>query len=55
MSNKTFHATRDFTDAGTGKTFAKGKPVDGTPGEIANYEAAGLVTDKSAEATKPGA
>jgi len=36
-------AARDFTDAGTGRSFAKGKPVDAAEGEIANYRAAGLL------------
>jgi hypothetical protein len=47
--SKTFYATRDFKDAGTEKAFEQGKPVEATPGEIANYEAAGLVsTEKTA-------
>lgn len=46
---KTYYATRGFKDSGTEKRFAAGKPVDGTEGELANYEKAGLVTtDKPA-------
>jgi hypothetical protein len=36
-------ATRNFNDAGTGKAFEKGKPVDASEGELENYRAAGLV------------
>lgn len=36
-------ATRFFKDAGTGKSFEAGKPVDVDDGTLANYEAAGLV------------
>lgn len=38
-------AVRDFRDAGTKRRFKQGEPVDATPGELANYEAAGLVAD----------
>lgn len=43
-------ATRDFKDEGTGKVFAKGKPVEAEPGELENYRAAGLLggTDEAA-------
>ena len=47
---KPFYATRDFRDAGTGRRFEGGKPIDAEPGEIANYEAAGLASDKKADA-----
>lgn len=38
-------AARTFNDAGTLRRFERGKPVDATPGELANYEAAGLLLD----------
>lgn len=42
---KTFYATRDFTDAGTTRRFAFGEEVkEAKPGELANYEAAGLIS-----------
>jgi hypothetical protein len=34
---------KSFTDAGTGKRFAAGKVVQLTAGQLANYQAAGLV------------
>lgn len=39
-------ATRDFKDAGTGRAFAKGKPVEAEAGELENYRAAGLVAEQ---------
>lgn len=57
----TYYATRDFTDAGTGRSFEAGKPVDDIDaGTALNYEAGGLVsTDKpkgeDQAATKPAA
>lgn len=50
MSKKTQSniAARDFTDAGTGKSFTKGKPVEADAGELENYRAAGLL-DGSAD------
>lgn len=44
---KTLYATRDFTDAGTERSFKKGEPVDVEAGELENYEAAGLVGDRA--------
>lgn len=46
-------AARDFTDAGTGKTFAKGATIDDVEGVIANYRAAGLIAGDDEEAAKP--
>lgn len=48
-------ATRTFRDAGTGKRFLAGKPIeDVSEAELANYEAAGLAGDQPrAAATKP--
>lgn len=49
-------ATRDFTDAGTGRSFLANKPVDDVePGEMANYAAAGLVKADEQPAAKPAA
>ena len=36
-------ATRDFSDAGTERNFEKGVDYDFTPGEIRNFQIAGLV------------
>lgn len=44
-TTKSLYATRDFRDAGTEKSFEGGKVVEATPGELANYEAAGLVSE----------
>lgn len=42
---KTFYATRDFNDAGTTRRFAAGEEIkEAKPGELANYEAAGLAS-----------
>lgn len=49
---KKFYATRDFKDAGTGKSFAFGDPINADDGEIGNYAAAGLASDKKPEAPK---
>jgi len=38
-------AKQDFTDAGTGKSFEAGKPLECTAGEYANYLAAGLIDE----------
>ena len=47
---KKHYATRDFNDAGSGRNFAAGKPIENVgPGELVNYCAAGLATDQ-----KPG-
>ena len=46
------YATRDFTDAGLGRTFSAGTEVDVDAGALANYEAAGLVGDKAAAAAE---
>jgi hypothetical protein len=56
-TKETLYATRNFTDAGTGKSFEQGKTVEGTDGELANYKAAGLVgakTDVQAAAADTG-
>lgn len=52
-SKQTFYATRSFKDAGTGKSFASGEPVEAEAGELGNYAAAGLVSDKRPEPAKP--
>ena len=49
------HATRDFSDAGTGRSFKAGEIVDADEGVLANYIAAGLASDKAPEAAKPAA
>lgn len=41
---------RDFNDAGTLRSFAKGATVELTEGEFTNYAAAGLVGEPDAEA-----
>lgn len=41
------YATRDFTDAGTNKSFKAGQELTGlSEGELGNYEHAGLAGDK---------
>jgi hypothetical protein len=52
---KTMLATRDFTDAGTGKSFLANNAVEAEPGEMANYAAAGLVTADEQPAAKTAA
>jgi hypothetical protein len=52
---KTFYATRNFKDTGTGRSFEGGKPIEADPGEIGNYEAAGLASDKKPETSKADA
>lgn len=42
-------ALRDFNDAGTEQSFKKGAAVELDAGTYANYEAAGLVSDKKPE------
>jgi hypothetical protein len=49
-TTKPMLATRDFTDAGTGKSFASGKAVEGDDGTLANYAAAGLVSAEKPQA-----
>jgi len=44
-------ATRTFRDAGTGASFEKGAQVNAKEGVIANYAAAGLVTETRSEAS----
>jgi hypothetical protein len=47
MTTKRF-ATRDFNDAGTGRSFKAGEELtDLTAGALANYEHAGLAGDKT--------
>lgn len=41
---------RDFTDAGTGESFTKGKAHDFETGAYENYRAAGLIEMPAAEA-----
>ncbi|WP_137898349.1 hypothetical protein [Sphingomonas sp. 2SG] len=41
-------ATRFFKDAGTGKSFEAGKPVEVDDDTLANYTAAGLIDAPSA-------
>ena len=50
--SKKQYAARDFKDAGTGRSFTAGDVVDAQAGELDNYEAAGLVTDKRPEPAK---
>lgn len=45
MTTKKGHALRDFTDAGTGKSFEADKAHDFTAGEYENYLAAGLIRE----------
>lgn len=45
-------AAREFTDAGTGKTFAEGETIEAEAGAIANYRAAGLIAGDTEEAAK---
>ena len=52
---RTLYATRDFTDAGTGKSFAAGKPVEAEAGQLANYAAVKLVSDKRPARAAPTA
>ncbi len=52
---KTMLASRDFTDAGTGRSFLADKAVDVEDGEMANYAAAGLVKADEQPAAKPAA
>lgn len=40
----TYFAVRDFRDAGTEDSFARGEEVSAPKGRMANYAAAGLVT-----------
>ncbi len=47
--SKSYVAARAFKDAGTEKQFAEGDPVTGTRAELANYEAAGLITSAPAD------
>lgn len=51
---KKLYATRDFTDAGTGKAFVSGAELTGlTAGELGNYEHAGLAGPEVKSADKP--
>ena len=52
-ADKPHYATRDFKDAGSERQFVKdGKPLtDVTPGELANYVAAGLASTDKPEIT----
>lgn len=53
MTTKRF-ATRDFNDAGTGRSFNAGDELTGlSAGELANYEHAGLAGDKPDAAATP--
>ncbi|MGW8190159.1 hypothetical protein [Sphingomonas hankookensis] len=47
-----FYATKDFTDAGTERSFEYGKEVDVDEGTALNYEAAGLVSTQKPAAEK---
>ena len=42
---------RDFNDAGTERPFSQGATIEITPGEFANYEAAGLVAPVDGDTT----
>jgi hypothetical protein len=49
--NSKRYATRNFTDAGTNKSFKTGQELTGlSEGELGNYEHAGLAGDKPDEA-----
>lgn len=52
---KTMYATRDFSDAGTERNFDAGQKVDVDAATMANYQAAGLVTDVAPKSEKPAA
>lgn len=45
--------TRDFQDSGTEKRFNAGQEYEFTPGEHANYLAAGLITAPTTNAADP--
>lgn len=45
---KSAKVLRDFTDAGTNRSFVAGKTVEITEGEFDNYAAAGLVGEPDA-------
>lgn len=50
---KPHYATRDFTDAGTGRSFSAGAELkDIEDGQVGNYAAAGLATDEKPKAAK---
>lgn len=53
--SKTYYATRDFSDAGTEKRFAKGEKIEATDGEMGNYVAAGLATEDQPQTDEPQA
>ena len=53
---RTFYASRDFKDEGTGRSFEGGKPMsDVDEGTFANYEAAGLASTEKPAADKASA
>lgn len=53
MSAKRY-ATRNFTDAGTGRSFKAGQELTGLKiGELANYEHAGLAGDEPRKPEAP--
>lgn len=58
MTDKTMFATRDFTDAGTERSYERNKPItDVEAGVMGNYIAAGLATDEepTADPAEPDA
>lgn len=55
-TDTTYYATRDFTDAGTERSFEKGKPLeDVDEGTARNYAAAGLASTEKPTPEKPAA
>lgn len=53
MTTKRF-ATRDFNDAGTGRSFKAGEELTNlTAGTLVNYEHAGLAGDQPGKASAP--
>lgn len=52
----TYYATRDFTDAGTERSFEKGKPLENVDEATArNYAAAGAASTEKPAADEPAA
>lgn len=52
----TYYATRDFTDAGTERSFEKGKSLENVDEATAlNYAAAGAASTEKPEASEPAA
>ena len=54
MLSKKGVAKQDFSDAGTEKNYTKGEAYVFTPGEFANFEAAGLIEAEAETPAKGG-